>query len=237
MWTFVRSPRMSRESDFQARGCRHQGLVHDRRYQARPSVAWRSLLRPEPSQPGTAARRAGRDRNEPTACHRARSFGASKSPARETHHSPMPRGQAATTPQPPCRRHRRRGWGWGTTERPKPARNELSTTAAPVIWWVGTSSPVRRFNWPHLRCSMPIADRHDRGHRIAAFRIPTGSRYDHEHHDRDPYSCRHPRDRGTPAEEAAYLLSAKVQSAMGMSVAESSRPTWQAAPPRWRRGR
>ena len=66
---------------------------------------------------------------------------------------------------------------------------------------------------------MPIADRHDRGHRIAAFRIPTGSRYDHEHHDRDPYSCRHPRDRATPAEEAAYL-EREVQSAMGMSVAE-----------------
>ena len=46
-----------------------------------------------------------------------------KSLARETQHSPTP-GQAATTPQLPAP-----SWGWGTTERPKVARTELSSPA------------------------------------------------------------------------------------------------------------
>ena len=83
-----------------------QEVASSHRYQARPCTDAQGILPAivigtEPSRGlGTRSTAPG-GMEEPTACHRARSFGEQK-PRPRNQHSPEPRGQAATTPQLPA---------------------------------------------------------------------------------------------------------------------------------------
>ncbi len=113
-----------------------------------------------------APRRAGWE--EPTARHRAGSFEARKaSPAKPAKSRTW--GQAARTAQLPAPRM---GVVDDRTTEARARRAQQSGAGREL-----TPRGCGRLNWPHLHPSMPIADRHDRGHRIsprAAIGSPPG---------------------------------------------------------------
>jgi len=162
------------DANGQGKGVKHQGLADRHRYQARPRSdgqgSPRDRVGTEPS-PSLGPRRGG----APSGMARAHGPATAavvrgkQKPRPRNQHSPAHGGRAARTPQLPAPRM---GVVDDRTTEARARRAQQSGAGREL-----TPRGCGRLNWPHLHPSMPIADRHDRGHRIsprAAIGSPPG---------------------------------------------------------------